>query len=189
MAAGGKLIAGLGNPGERYARSRHNLGFRLVAELARRRGVTVDGLECNAWVGGDAELLLAMPQTFMNRSGYALRCLVERHGLAPADVLVAYDDVNLPLGRLRLRRGGSPGGHRGMESVIASLRTEEVARLRMGVAAADGGPAGDALVDFVLAPFAADEEETVAAMVQRAADVGEAWLGEGAEAAMNRYNG
>lgn len=184
-----KLILGLGNPGERYAASRHNLGFRLVEEVARRRGVTVAGEECNARVGGDPEVLLAMPQTFMNRSGYAARCLLERHGFSPGDVLVAYDDVHLPRERLRLRRSGSPGGHRGMESIVASLRTEEVARLRMGVADAEGEPDGDALVDYVLAPFAPEEGEAVATMVQRAADACEVWLAEGVEAAMNRYNG
>ena len=181
---------GLGNPGERYAESRHNLGFRLVTELARRRRVAVDEQECNARVGGDREVLLAAPQTFMNRSGYAVRCLVERHGIAVEDVLVAYDDLDLPLGRLRLRRSGSPGGHRGMESVIASLRTEEVARLRMGVAGGpDGAPKGDALVDYVLAPFTPEEAEAVAAMIERAADACETWLTEGPEAAMSRHNG
>lgn len=161
-----------------------------MAELARRREVAVGELECNARVGGDRELLLAAPQTFMNRSGYAVRCLIERHGIAVEEVLVAYDDVNLPLGRLRLRRSGSPGGHRGMESVIASLRTEEVARLRMGVAGGpDGAPAGDALVEYVLAPFAPEEGEAVAAMLQRAADACESWLTEGPEVAMNRHNG
>ena len=181
---------GLGNPGERYAESRHNLGFRLVAELAWRRQAAVGELECNARVGGDRKVLLAAPQTFMNRSGYAVRCLVERHGIAAGDVLVAYDDVDLSLGRLRLRRAGSPGGHRGMESVIASLRTEEVARLRMGVAGdPDGAPKGDALIDYVLAPFEPAEGEAVVAMLERAADACETWLTEGPEAAMNRYNG
>jgi PTH1 family peptidyl-tRNA hydrolase len=184
-----KLIVGLGNPGERYAATRHNLGFRLIGELARRRGIALDGRECNAEVGGDAEVLLAMPRTYMNRSGHAVRCLVERHAFAAADLLVAYDDVDLPLGRLRLRRAGSPGGHRGMESVVAGLRTEEVARLRMGIAGPDRPPAGDALVDFVLAPPTPDEQAAIGAMVARAADACETWLALGAEAAMNRFNG
>lgn len=184
-----KLILGLGNPGERYAATRHNLGFRLIAELARRLSVRIDRRECNTEVGGDAEVLLAMPQTYMNRSGHAARCLVERHGFAAGDVLVAYDDVALPLGRLRLRPSGSPGGHRGMESVIAGLRSDRIARLRMGIAGGDEVPTGDDLVDYVLAPFALDERAEVEAMLTRAADACEAWLAEGAEAAMNRYNG
>lgn len=183
-----KLIAGLGNPGERYAPSRHNLGFRVVGELARRRRVALDRLECNALVGGDDAALLAQPQTFMNRSGYAVRCLIERHGFEPAAILVVYDEVQLPLGQLRLRPAGGPGGHRGMESVVSSVRTEEVARLRLGIAPEEGAPAGEALVDFVLAPFEAGEVEAVEAMVGRAAEACEAWLAEGSEAVMNRFN-
>jgi PTH1 family peptidyl-tRNA hydrolase len=103
-------------------------------------------------------------------------------------VLVVYDEVNLPLGKLRLRRAGSPAGHRGLESVIESLRTAEVPRLRLGVAPEEK-PAGEDLADFVLAPFAADERETVDGMVRRAADACEAWVSEGVEAAMGRFNG
>ncbi|HVT58772.1 MAG TPA: aminoacyl-tRNA hydrolase [Thermoanaerobaculia bacterium] len=185
------LIVGLGNPGEAYRASRHNVGFRVVEELARRRGVRVNRLECNSLVGGDAagEVLLAKPQTYMNRSGYAARCLVERHGLEPAALLVVYDEVNLPLGRLRLRRGGSPAGHRGMESVIENLRTEEVPRLRLGIAPEDGPPGGEEKVDFVLGPFTAAEREPVEEMVQRAAEACEAWLRDGVEQAMSRFNG
>jgi PTH1 family peptidyl-tRNA hydrolase len=184
-----KLIAGLGNPGERYADSRHNLGFRVVGELARRRRAALDRLECNALVGGDDAALLALPQTFMNRSGYAVRCLIERHGFEPAAILVVYDEVQLPLGQLRLRPAGGPGGHRGMESVVSSVRSEEIGRLRLGIAPEAGPPAGgDALVDFVLAQFDAGERETVEAMVERAAEACEVWLAEGSEAAMNRFN-
>jgi peptidyl-tRNA hydrolase, PTH1 family len=165
----------------------------VVAELARRWGVAVDRLECNALVGestGESpDALLAMPQTYMNRSGYAARCLVERHGFEPAAVLVVYDEVNLPLGRLRLRRGGSPAGHRGLESVIENLRTDQIPRLRLGVAGPDGPPQGDELVDFVLSPFAPAESEPVAAMVLRAAEACEVWARDGVEEAMNRFNG
>jgi len=130
-----------------------------------------------------------MPQTYMNRSGYAARCFVERHGLEPSSVLVVYDEVNLPLGRLRLRKSGSPAGHRGLESVLENLRTDQVPRLRLGVAGPAGPPVGEALVDFVLSPFPPEEREAVEAMVRRAADACECWLREGAEAAMNRFNG
>ncbi|HEX2254086.1 MAG TPA: aminoacyl-tRNA hydrolase [Thermoanaerobaculia bacterium] len=183
-----KLVLGLGNPGERYVATRHNLGFRVVEELARRRGQTLVDDECAcrlALSGAPAGLLLAQPQTFMNRSGHAARCLVERYGFAPAEVLVVYDEVALPLGRLRLRPSGGPAGHRGMESVLGELRTDEVARLRLGIAPAEAP--GD-LVAFVLAPFAADELEVVEPMISRAADACEAWAVEGAERAMNRFN-
>jgi PTH1 family peptidyl-tRNA hydrolase len=196
-----RLILGLGNPGEEYAATRHNAGFRVVDELARRLGVRVDGIDCGALTAltalapGDppapvaGEVLLAKPQTYMNRSGYAARCLVERHGIAPAAVLVVYDEVNLPLGRLRLRRSGSPAGHRGIESIIENLRSDQVARLRVGIAPAAAEVAGEELVDFVLAPFAAAEEETLAPVVRSAADACEVWLREGIDAAMNRFNG
>jgi PTH1 family peptidyl-tRNA hydrolase len=189
------LVLGLGNPGAEYATTRHNVGFRVVEELARRRALALDRLECNARVamevsdGGPPALLLAQPQTYMNRSGYAARCLLEVHRLEPAAVLVVYDEINLPLGKLRLRRAGSPAGHRGMESVIENLRTDQIARLRLGVAPEDGPPAGEDLAGFVLSPFAPEEAETASAMVARAADACETWLAAGAEAAMNRYNG
>ncbi|HEX6204049.1 MAG TPA: aminoacyl-tRNA hydrolase [Thermoanaerobaculia bacterium] len=194
MEGGGRLVLGLGNPGERYAATRHNLGFRVVDELARRLRVAVDRRECDALVGeagggaaGEARPLLAKPQTYMNRSGFAARCLVERRGLAPGDLLVVYDEVALPLGRVRVRPGGGPAGHRGIESVIAELRTDEVARVRLGIAPEE--PPAD-LVGFVLAPFAAGEEEAAAAaMVALAADACQAWLVEGVAAAMNRFNG
>jgi len=188
-----RLVLGLGNPGPKYADTRHNLGFRVVDALAARLGIAVDRMECNALVGGGgriggAEVLLAKPLTYMNRSGHAARCLLERRGLEPPAVLVVYDEASLPLGRLRLRPAGSPGGHRGMESVIASLRTDQVPRLRLGIAPEGEPPGGDELVDFVLEPFARAERETAAEMVERAADACLAWLEEGAEAAMNRFN-
>jgi peptidyl-tRNA hydrolase, PTH1 family len=189
-----RLILGLGNPGAAYAATRHNVGFRVVAELARRWGERVDHLECGALVGkleasarGGPETLLALPQTFMNRSGYAARCLLERHRLEPAGVLVVYDEINLPLGRLRLRRSGSPAGHRGMESVIENLRTVEVPRLRLGIAGAEP-TAGADFADFVLAPFAPEETAAAEEMIRRAADACEVWRQEGPEAAMQRFN-
>lgn len=189
-----RLILGLGNPGEEYRDTRHNVGFRVVEELARRRQLAVDRQECNALVArsgsGEGEVLLVKPQTYMNRSGHAARCFVERLELDPAAVLVVYDEINLPLGKLRLRRSGSPAGHRGLESVIESLRTAEVPRLRLGVSPAAGRPeGGEELVEFVLSPFAADERDEAGAMIGRAADAVEAWLAEGPEAAMARFNG
>jgi PTH1 family peptidyl-tRNA hydrolase len=193
-----RLILGLGNPGERYRDTRHNVGFLVVDELARRWGLRLDREECGSLVGGhpgapgaDGEqpVLLAQPQTYMNRSGWAARCLVEAHGLDPADVLVVYDEVVLPLGKLRLRKSGSPAGHRGLESVIENLRTDQVPRLRLGVSPEDEAPRGEDLVEFVLAPFPPEQREAVDAMVKRAADACEAWLKDGPEAAMQRFNG
>jgi len=188
-SVGDRLIVGLGNPGREYENTRHNLGFRVVTRLASRWDVSLGRLECNALLGESTEALLAAPQTYMNRSGYAVRCLVEGRGFQPADILVVYDDVNLPLGRLRLRPSGGPGGHRGMESIVQSLQTEEIPRLRLGIATEDIEPASDDLVEFVLSTFVADEEETVQELIEKAADACESWLQEGNEATMNRFNG
>jgi peptidyl-tRNA hydrolase, PTH1 family len=182
-----RLILGLGNPGERYRDTRHNVGFLVVEELARRWGLRLDRPECGAFVGGE-DPLLAQPQTYMNRSGWAARCLVETHGLDPSGVLVVYDEVALPFGRLRLRKSGSPAGHRGLESVIENLRTDQVPRLRLGISPEDGPPRGEDLADFVLAPFPVEQREALVAMVHRAADACEVWLREGAEAAMQKFN-
>lgn len=155
---------------------------RLEAERSRRT------VECNSIVAEIDDLILAWPQTYMNRSGYAARCLVERHGLALGDALVVYDEVALPLGRLRLRGRGGPGGHRGMESVIANLKSEKVARLRLGIGAPDGAQPDDDLSEYVLEPFRADERETADEMIERAADACLAWWRHGVEPAMNEFN-
>jgi PTH1 family peptidyl-tRNA hydrolase len=182
-----RLVLGLGNPGERYRATRHNLGFRVVRQLAGRLNIEIDSLECQALVGQGDRLLLALPQTYMNRSGYAARCLTDRYEIEARNVLVVYDDVELPLGRTRLRRSGGPGGHRGMESVIRNLRTEAVPRLRLGIRPeADAAP-GD-LVEFVLQSFRAAEQPEVETLIERATDACQAWLDLEIEAAMNRFN-
>jgi PTH1 family peptidyl-tRNA hydrolase len=206
-----RLILGLGNPGEEYRDTRHNVGFRVVEELARRWRIPVDRLECNALTGrammgevvgegageaagegdegeGRIDILLAKPQTYMNRSGYAARCFAERYELEPAAMLVVYDEINLPLGKLRVRRAGSPAGHRGLESIIENLRSSEVPRLRLGVAQEEK-VGGEDLADFVLGPFATEEQEIVEAMIRRAADACEVWAREGVEVAMRGFNG
>jgi len=190
------LIVGLGNPGEQYRTTRHNVGFGVIEEIARRRDWQLQGEQCMSRLAADETLVLAQPQTYMNRSGHAVHCLAEMRGFEPAEILVVFDDLHLPLGKLRLRRRGSPGGHRGLESILESLRSMEIPRLRLGIGepgvAVDEAPPeaaepGD-LVDFVLSEFATDEVETVEAMTVRAADACEFWLAEGVEAAMNSFN-
>ncbi len=183
-----QLILGLGNPGPAYRATRHNLGFRVVTELATRRDLRLDRLECNSLVTEDDEILLAAPQTYMNRSGFAARCLSERRGLAPGRILVVYDDVYLDLGRLRMRSKGGPGGHRGMESVIRNLQTEDIPRLRLGVGSPQASSDGVDLVEFVLTAFGPEELEGVEEVVSRAADACQCWLREGVETTMNRFN-
>ena len=188
-ARGSRLIVGLGNPGARYEGTRHNLGFEVVACLARRWHVSLATIECNALVGEAADAVLAASQTYMNRSGYAVRCLAQRRAFESEDMLVVFDDVDLSFGKMRLRKAGGPGGHRGMESVVQSLQTEKVPRLRLGVAPLERRVEEMDLVDFVLSPFTDTEAEDLPALVDRAADACESWLREGLETTMNRFNG
>lgn len=160
----------------------------MADELASRWRLKARELECNALVARSDRAVLVWPQTFMNRSGYSIRCLSERHGFEAEDLLVVYDDVALPLAALRLRGKGGPGGHRGMESVLRNVHTDRVARLRIGILP-EADIAEEELSDFVLARFSDDESEIVEKTVVRAADACESWLRDGLEDTMTRYNG
>ena len=183
-----KLIVGLGNPGDEYSETRHNLGFKVTGELARRFGVTFrnhtkwKARSAKARVGDDA-LLLAQPTTFMNLSGWSVRELMSFHKVVPSEILIVVDDADLPLGRLRLRARGSAGGHNGLKSVIQELGTDQFPRLRIGV----GRQAGE-LKNHVLGRFDADERPQIEAAVNRAADAAEVFAKESILAAMNRFN-
>lgn len=184
-----KLIVGLGNPGRRYRGTRHNVGWEVVARLARRDGIRVEEEEGWAQIGrgaiGGQRVLLAMPQTYVNLSGVAVQDLRRRHRVRPGDVLVIVDDLDLPLGRIRLRARGSAGGHNGLRSVIDALGTEEFPRLRVGI----GRPAqGVDPAEFVLTRFAPDEAASLDAALDRAAEAIEVAITEGIEVAMNRFN-
>lgn len=191
---GRRWIVGLGNPGPEYEATRHNVGFRVVEEVARRLDVRLVEGECRARLGSGTpddspELGLVQPLTYMNRSGATLRCLAERHDVEPRDFLVVYDEVHLALGRLRLRSGGSPAGHRGLASILESLASDAVPRLRLGIAGEGGTPDGEELSDFVLSPFEEEEREDVEEMISRAADAALAWAGRGIDFAMQKHNG
>ena len=178
-----RLVVGLGNPGPRYARTRHNVGFRLVDRLAGEavwrdfRGL---GQVCRA-----QGLILAKPMTFMNESGRFVQSLAHFHKFSPGLVLVCYDDVALPLGRLRLRPSGSSGGQKGMESVIACLGTEAIPRLRIGVGPQ---PPGLDSAAFVLARFQAEEEKALDEALAAAAAAVLTAAQDGLESAMNSCN-
>lgn len=184
-----KLIVGLGNPGAKYRDTRHNVGFAVIDELARRRGIAFDGAPAEAIVARARDLgegaLLAKPLTFMNLSGEAIAELARYYRIEPGALLVIVDDVNLPLGRLRARARGSEGGHHGLRSIIERLGTREFARLRIGVGRGD--PRRD-LADHVLARFDEDERPAVAQAIERAADAAEQFVTDGIETVMNRYN-
>lgn len=186
-----KVICGLGNPGERYRLTRHNVGFRTVDLLADRWGLTGGGriregaalLEVRRPEPID-QVVLVKPMKYMNHSGPPLRAALRQTDVdVTSDLLVVADDIDLPLGRLRLRRFGSAGGHNGLRDIMTAFGTNEFSRLRVGV-----GRAGDA-VDHVLATFGPDERELADEMVRVAADAAERWLADGIEAAMNEFNG
>jgi PTH1 family peptidyl-tRNA hydrolase len=190
VAVGMKLIAGLGNPGRRYAGTRHNVGFEVVGRLERRWGADsrvvrkFDGqwMQCRV---GDQAVGLLRPLTYMNFSGHCLRAAIDFYKIELADVLVVSDDFQLLLGRIRLRRGGSAGGQKGLDHVIAVLGTDAVPRLRIGIGPVP--PEWNA-VDFVLSRFAETEREPIEKVLDRAADAAECWVERGIEAAMGIYN-
>jgi PTH1 family peptidyl-tRNA hydrolase len=160
-----------------------------VEALAGRLGIGLSEEECGAKLGAAEGVVLALPQTYMNRSGFAVRCLADRHGVSPQDVLLVYDEVALPLGRLRARASGGAAGHRGMESVIENLRSDQAPRLRLGVGPQEPPPAGTDLADFVLAPFTDGEERVLEHILPVAVEAQQLFLAEGIEAVMNRFNG
>ena len=181
-----KAIVGLGNPGREYAGTRHNIGFDVVDEVARRWNVQLRPWKsvADVVVVSTRGAVLVEPQTFMNLSGDAVSRLSAFHKLTPEDVLVVVDEVQLPVGRLRARRSGSAGGHNGLKSVIQHLGTE-FPRLRIGIGRGD--PKLD-LADHVLSRFARDERDSVADAVNRAADAVELFVEDGLDAVMSRFN-
>lgn len=184
-----KLIVGLGNPGRRYAGTRHNIGFDILDLLARRHGAAWEagprGIEALIARWRSADVVLAKPLTFMNLSGAAVVALLQFYKIDPVDLLVVVDDVNIDLGRLRARPEGSAGGHNGLKSIIGSLGSQAYARLRVGVGRGDGRRD---LADHVLAAFDAEERAIVAETVDRSADAVELFVAEGIGPVMNRYN-
>jgi len=180
---------GLGNPGERYSGSRHNMGFRVVEALSRHwRSGRPDYLRwsmCAAAEYGGRKVLLVQPLTFMNRSGLAVEELFSRFSAEPENLIVIHDEMDLPPGVLRLKKGGGAAGHRGVQSIIDTLGTADFIRLRMGIGKA---PPGEEGADYVLGRFAPEEEELMEAAVNRAVQALATLLEEGLESAMNKFN-
>jgi len=183
------LVAGLGNPGEQYARTPHNLGFLVVDRLAARHAIRLTRKECQALIGqgsiGGKTVLLAQPQTYMNLSGVAIKPLMERNEVAPADLILVFDDLNLDWGVLRLRPKGSAGGHNGVIDVIEKLGTQEFPRIRLGVH--PGHPLSSGK-DYLLSRFTRQQTETLEAFIDLAADATESIIAEGVEKSMTKFN-
>ena len=184
------LIVGLGNPGRRYARHRHNIGFRCLDRLAARHGLVFDRVQNRALLAtgriADRAVVLAKPQTFMNESGRAVAPLVRAYHVPLERLLVIYDDLDLPPGTIRLRPEGGSGGHRGMRSIIEALGSQDFPRLRVGI----GRPPGRMdPADYVLQDLSPEEEERFDRVCERVAEAIHCWLTEGIVLAMSRYNG
>ena len=185
-----KLIVGLGNPGAEYRDTRHNVGFRCVDAMAglwaiptrERRAKVVLGTGCLA----GTPVVLAKPRSFMNNSGEGVSYLMARFGGCAGDLVIIYDDMELPAGRLRIRPSGSAGGHNGVSSIIAAARTDAFPRIRVGIGAP---PGGQDRVSYVLGRFSGEEEDVIAPAVERVAAAVRCILEEGINAAMNRFNG
>ena len=184
-----KLIVGLGNPGPRYANNRHNVGFQCLDRLAQAHGLAFQkrenkALSARGQIAG-VEVILAKPQTYVNLSGQAVERLAWSYQVPLEDILVIYDDMDLPLGRIRLRPGGGAGGHKGVRSIIEHLDSRDFPRLRVGI----GRPPGRMdPVDYVLGDFTPEERPVIEEAYERAIAAVECWLREGIVAAMNKYN-
>jgi PTH1 family peptidyl-tRNA hydrolase len=183
------LVAGLGNPGEEYALTPHNLGFLTVDQIARRHGIRVNRKDSKALAGvGEIDgrpVMLAKPQTFMNLSGASLAPLMEKHSIGPERLVVVYDELDLGWKALRIKPKGSAAGHKGMKSVIASLDTSEIVRVRLGIY--PGHPVKDG-AEFVLAPFRRSQVKELDEFTGYAADAVRAIIAEGVEKAMTNFN-
>jgi len=192
-----KLIVGLGNPGKAYAHNRHNIGFRCINYLARLHSIQIKKHQCQSQVGSDKiagiEVLLAKPKTFVNLSGEAVGRLMRKYKIPVNDLIVIYDDLDLPLGKLRLRPGGSAGGHKGIKSIISALGSKDFCRIKVGIGRPtkkDGTAitGEDAIVGYVLSDFTPQEEKAIKPAIARAAEAIHCILTEGMVAAMNKFN-
>ncbi|HSQ12387.1 MAG TPA: aminoacyl-tRNA hydrolase [Candidatus Deferrimicrobium sp.] len=184
-----KIVVGLGNPGSKYDGTRHNIGFLVIDNFARQHNIALDQQRCDALIGlgisHEEPLLLAKPETFMNRSGVAVAALLHQYEVTAADLVVIYDDLDLPLGRIRIRTKGSAGGHRGVSSIIEHLGGVPFNRIRIGIGRP---PEGKVAIDYVLAPFGPAEMADLSTAVERSAAALGCLIHQGAAAAMAVYN-
>jgi PTH1 family peptidyl-tRNA hydrolase len=187
-----RVVVGLGNPGEGYATTRHNVGFQVASRLAKRARAEFNTKAADSRIAEGSidgvRVAIARPQTFMNDSGRAVRKLLDRYRIQPSDLLVVFDEVDLPLGKIRLREKGGPGTHNGMRSIVSAIG-EDFPRLRVGVAPADPLREIGDLAQYVLDPFDADERATAETSFTRAAEAAEVVLRHGIQPAMTKFNG
>lgn len=183
------VVVGLGNPGKRYERTRHNIGFFVIEEISKAWNIDVKRIQNKALVGKgrikDQSVLLVKPQTFMNLSGQSVREIVSYYKVPPEKLVVIYDDIDTPWGKVRIRKKGSSGSHNGMKNIIYNLQYDNFPRIRLGI----GRPyPNQDLADFVLEPFPKSEKEVLEQVVLRAAQAVETMIEDGIDLAMNRHN-
>ncbi|MFC1988055.1 aminoacyl-tRNA hydrolase [Chloroflexota bacterium] len=192
-----KLIVGLGNPGRDYANSLHNLGFMCLSHFARTHSIRFDKKQAQARTGSGEvagiEVIVARPQTYMNRSGQAVSRLVKKFNISLDDLIVIHDDLDLPLGKIRIRQGGSSAGHKGIESIINGLGSQDFPRIRVGIGrpAAGGNSMADReaqIVNWVLSSFNSEERKVIDHVLPQVSEAMVCLLTEGLTAAMNKYN-
>ena len=192
-----KLIVGLGNPGRGYANNRHNVGSACLNHFARMQSIRFDKKQGKARIGlgevAGSEVVVAKPQTYMNRSGQSVSLLVRKFDVSPDDLLVIHDDLDLALGKIRIRQGGSSGGHKGIESIISCLGSQNFIRIRVGI----GRPiknegftefSEDEIINYVLSDFTPDEKQAITPVIPRVSEAILCLLTEGPVTTMNRYN-
>ncbi len=191
-----KIIVGLGNPGSHYRLNRHNIGFRCIDDLADKFSIPVRKRLCRSDTGqgniAGCEVLLARPRTYVNLSGEAISCLLDKFHARPEDLIVIHDDLDLPVGRIRLRLGGGSGGHRGIRSAIDCLGSPDFNRVRIGISRPGNKGSRykdeDEIVDYVLGDFPPDEKDIIKTAVANVAEAVESILTDGLETAMNKFN-
>ena len=191
-----KIIVGLGNPGSHYRLNRHNIGFRCIDHIADKFSIPVKKRLCKSEAGqgniAGCEVLLARPRTFVNLSGEAISCLLDKFHAKPGELIVIHDDLDLPTGRIRLRMGGKSGGHRGIKSTIDCIGSPEFNRVRIGISRPGNKGSRyaeeDEIVDYVLGDFPLEEEDIIKTAMAGVAEAVECLLTDGLETAMNRYN-
>ncbi len=188
-----KLIVGLGNPGRAYANNRHNIGFIGLNHFAKTQGIRFDKKQGKARIGtgevAGSEVILAKPQTYMNRSGQSASRLAGKFNISLDDLLVIHDDLDLPLGKIRIRQGGGSGGHKGVESIISCLESQNFLRFRVGIGRPVTSELSEAdIITYVLSDFPPDEKQVIAQVIPRVSEAIRCLLTEGLVAVMNKYN-
>ena len=192
-----KLIVGLGNPGRGYAHNRHNVGFICLNHFARTEGIRFDKKQSKARIGmgevAGSDVVLAKPQTYMNLSGQSVSLLINKFDISLDDLLIIHDDLDLPLGKIRVSRGSGSGGHKGIDSIISSLGSQEFARIRVGIGRPMVPPvptpiSEDDIIAYVLSDFTTEEKQIISQVIPRVSEAVHCLISEGLTAAMNKYN-